>query len=198
MSMLAGYNWNLSRYFLISLKAGILDPDVRRTVKPHSTPTCGFCGCCPWCWRTVAMGPLQRRGTGYFYLCVLQPVCGSKPSIREDVEGDFLLTLGQVWAGQRASQHAWPQGPFWSSTFRYAVTPSLLSFSGDLIWWRCEFVVDIVPLWLPGTTKCWELGTSAGPRKRTVDGASSSHHPSQCGFCQGLPGQVNWHRSWHW
>lgn len=143
-------------------------------------------------------GPSTETGNGLFL-----PLCAAtslwfKAKHQRDVEGDFLLTLGQVWAGQRASQHAWPQGPFWSSTFRYAVTPSLLSFSGDLIWWRCEFVVDIVPLWLPGTTKCWELGTSAGPRKRTVDGTSSSHHPSQCGFCQGLPGQVNWRRSWHW
>ena len=65
------------------------------------------------------MGPLQRREHAIFTSVWLRPDSGSKPSFRE------VCTEGLppwAWAGQRASQHAWPQGPFWSLTLRYAVT----------------------------------------------------------------------------
>lgn len=44
-------------------------------------------------------------------VCCNQTAVQSRASER-GVERDFLLALRQVWAGQRASQHAWPQGPF--------------------------------------------------------------------------------------
>lgn len=84
-------------------------------------------------------GPSTETGNGLFL-----PLCAAtslwfKAKHQRDVEGDFLLTLGQVWAGQRASQHAWPQGPFWSSTFRIC-SHSLTS----VIFWR----FDMVKMWV--------------------------------------------------
>lgn len=34
-----------------------------------------------------------------------------KAKHQRDVERDFLLSVSQVWAGQKASQHAWPHEP---------------------------------------------------------------------------------------
>lgn len=109
------------------LKACTLKRGIMVTLKKWNLTMCGICGCCPWCWSAVAMGLSTQKGNMLFLpLCVLRPDCGSKQSIREGVKRDFLLTLSQVWAGQRASQHAWPEGPFWSQTLSYAVTRTQL------------------------------------------------------------------------
>lgn len=118
---------------------------IKRKVKPCCSVTCGFCGCCPLYWNAVAMGLLQRKGASYFYRCV----CCDRTAVQSrasetGVEGDFLLAVGQVWAGQRASQHAWLEGPFWSPTFETrSHSHWVLSVTADLMRRRCECWVDV-------------------------------------------------------
>lgn len=64
----------------------------------------------------------RGRGTSYFYLCMR---CDQTAVQSRASERDFLLAPGQVWVGQRASQHAWPKKPFWSLTLTYALTQSV-------------------------------------------------------------------------